>query len=221
MSDLTLGAAAASRDRHATRELIIGTTNAGKVRQMAGALASLAIRCVAIDDVADGLPAVEEIGDSPAEVAATKARAYTALVALPVLALDHWLRFPELSSELQPLARVRRIPGHDEGATDDELIAYYRQLCLDHGGAVTAEWELGVAYASALNVDTFAVTVQRQLVSAPSPVRMRGLPLSALQIDLETGKYVSEHEAEDEVALWQRVYGPGLPRFVSSCMSAH
>jgi hypothetical protein len=42
--------------------------------------------------------------------------------------------------------------------------------------------------------------------------------LSALQIDPDTGRYISEHEADDEIALCQRVYGPELPRFVAECM---
>jgi hypothetical protein len=200
-------------------ELIIGTTNAGKVRQMAGALSSLPVRCTRIDEVAQGLPVVDEVGDSAADVAATKALAYSVFIERPVLALDHWLRIPELPSELQPRAHVRRIPGHPDGASDDELIAHYRGLCLGHGGALTAEWELGIAYADGSRLDTFTTLVRRQLVPDPSPVRLPGLPLSALQIDPTTGRYISEHEADDEVALWQRVYGPELPRFVTAAMS--
>lgn len=207
-------------NRRLTREveLIIGTTNAGKVRQMVGALASLPITCVPIQSVATSLPDVEELGDTAAEVAATKARIYSQAIGRPVLALDHWLRFPEASAEHQPLARVRRIPGRPEGASDEELLDYYRRLCHQCGGALTAQWELGVAYADGPTAEMLTVTVERQLVPEPSPVRMPGLPLSALQIDVETGRYVSEHEAEDEIALWQRVYGPKLPLFVSRCM---
>lgn len=186
---------------------------------MVGALYSLPVRCIRIDEVADGLPVVAEVGDSAAEVAATKAVAYSALIKRPVLALDHWLRIPELPAEHQPLAHVRRIPGYPDGASDDELVAYYRWLCLDHGGALTAQWELGVAYADGSRLDTFTAFVRRQLVPDPSVVRVPGLPLSALQIDPATGRYISEHEADDEVALWQRVYGPALPDFVSAAMS--
>ena len=198
------------------RQLVIGTTNRGKVRQVSGALSSLPnLDCVAIDLVSQDLPVVVELGESAEQVAAVKAVAYSVAISEPVLSLDHWLRFPEASAEDQPLARVRRIPDHEDlGADDDQIIDYYSRLCERYGGHLTAEWQLGVAYADGQRVETMTAVVRRRLVPVPSPIRMPGLPLSALQIDLETGRYVSEHESEDEDALWQRVYGPGFVHFV-------
>lgn len=202
-------------------QLVIGTTNPGKVRQVAGALSSLQdLECLPIDLVSRDLPVVVEVGDSAEHVASVKALAYSARIGEPVLSLDHWLRFPEASAEDQPLAHVRRIPDHEGGgADDDQIIDYYSRLCERYGGQLTAEWQLGVAYADKQRVETMTAVVRRQLVPIPSPIRMPGLPLSALQIDLETGRYVSEHEAEDERALWQRVYGPEFVHFVSRARS--
>lgn len=111
------------------RQLVIGTTNRGKVRQVVGALSSLAdLECVPIDLVRHDLPVVSEVGASAEDVAAVKAVVYSTAIDEPVLSLDHWLRFPEASVDDQPLARVRRIPGHDDsGAHDEQIIATERR----------------------------------------------------------------------------------------------
>lgn len=202
------------------KRLVIGTTNRGKVRQVVGALASVeGLVCVPIDLVCEDLPLVEEVGASAEDVAAVKAVAYSTAIGQPVLSLDHWLYFPEASVDDQPLARVRRIPGHDDSRADDEqVIAYYSRLCDRYGGRLTAQWHLGIAYAERAKVRTMTVITRRRLVPEPSPTRMPGLPLSALQVDLDTGRYISEHEAEDERSLWQRVYGPSFANFVTDCV---
>ena len=82
------------------RQLVIGTTNRGKVRQVAGALSSLPdLECVPIDLVSQDLPVVVELGESAEQVAAVKAIAYSAAIGEPVLSLDHWLRFSEASTD--------------------------------------------------------------------------------------------------------------------------
>lgn len=195
--------------------LVIGTTNPGKVAQMMGALAGSAFQCVAIAELVAELPHVEEVGDSPNAVAELKANAYRDLIGEPVLSLDQWLYFDEVPPHDQPAAHVRRIPGRPGGGTDDELIDYYVGLCRRYGGQLTARWKLGVAIASEVGVASTCIEAVRSLVTTPSPVRRPGLPLSCLQIDHDTGKYVSEHTDAEETALWQRVYGAALVDFVT------
>ena len=194
--------------------LVIGTTNPGKVAQMAGALAGSGFECVAIGELVTHLPHVEEVGDSPSSIAEVKAAAYRRLVDGPVLAIDQWLFFDEVPAEDQPGPHVRRIRGHPGGASDDDLIDHYIALAHRHGGSLTARWRLGVALADGEDVTSTCIEATRTLITEPSPVRRPGLPLSCLQIDHETGKYVSEHTDEEEIALWQRVYGAELVDFV-------
>lgn len=199
--------------------LVIGTTNEGKVRQMRGALQSLDLDLVPIAAVTTGLPVVEEIGGSAEAIAAKKAVEYAEFVEEAVLALDHWLFLDGLPDSAQPRDRVRRLPGRTDNSSDEEMIEYYSGLARTHGGALGATWHLGVAIARDGAVSSTTITARRTFVGSPSKTRMRGMPLSSLQIDLETGRYVSEHEAEDEIALWQRVYGPTLVQFVSRSLS--
>lgn len=199
--------------------LIIGTTNLGKVRQMSGALADTGLRCVPISDLLADLPDVAEVGNHAAAIAERKAVAYSAAVGDPVLSLDHWLTFDEVSGERQPRGHVRRIPGRPDGANDDELVDYYVGLCREHGGRLTARWELGVAVAGRAGVRSATAETVRTLVDKPCATRVPGLPLSCLQIDAVTGKYVSEHTDLEEQRLWQRVYGKAIASFVIAALS--
>jgi len=199
--------------------LVIGTTNPGKVAQMMGALAGSPFECVAISEVIDEVPNVEEVGESATEIAERKAVAYCNAVKGPVLSLDQWLYFDEVQPHDQPRAHVRRIAGRPDGATDDELVDYYVALCSRYGGRLTARWQLGVAVAAEGSVNSICIEAVRSLVATPSPVRRPGLPLSCLQIDNATGKYVSEHTDAEETALWQRVYGFELVEFVSRSLA--
>jgi inosine/xanthosine triphosphate pyrophosphatase family protein len=195
--------------------LVVGTTNQGKVAQMEGAFAGTPFECIPITALVSQLPPVEEVGDSPECIAEKKAVAYQALVGEPVLSLDQWLYLDEVPPQDQPRAHVRRIPGHPDGASDDQLIDYYAELCRRHGGRLTARWELGVAVAREGSAISTCIETVRTLVPTPSAVRRPGLPLASLQIDHHTQKYVSEHTDDEETALWQRVYGAGLVDFVS------
>ncbi|MGI8794283.1 MAG: non-canonical purine NTP pyrophosphatase [Acidimicrobiales bacterium] len=199
--------------------LVIGTTNPGKVAQMAGALSGSPFECVAISEIVDAVPRVDEVGESPTAIAERKALAYRDAVKGPVLSLDQWLYFDEAQPHDQPRAHVRRIPGRPDGATDDQLVDYYVALCRWYGGRLTARWHLGVAVATEGGVNSICIEAVRSLVTTPSPVRRPGLPLSCLQIDRATGKYVSEHTDAEETELWQRAYGTELVEFVSRSLA--
>ncbi len=201
--------------------LVIGTTNRAKVVQMRAALASLELQVVGVSDLDVSIPVVDEDAVSAEATAATKALAYTAATGEVVLSLDHWLHLDGVDVELQPRGHVRRIPGWPSGAPDDVLIDYYSALAASHGGSVGVRWDLGVALARASFVTSTTIHARRTLVATASPLRQPGMPISSLQIDPTTGRYVSEEAADDEIALWQRVYGQHLHEFVAAGLDSH
>lgn len=201
------------------KRLIIGTSNMAKFDQVRAALSPTGLRCVGVADVLGQMPPVPEEGATAAEVAENKALAYSAATGECVLAMDYWLQFEGVEHEEQPGAYVRRIPGHPDGADDATMLDYYSTLSMRHGGALMGRWTLGVAVAGPSGVRSTTRTGRDRLfVDVPSTTWQPGLPLTALQVDPATGRYMSEHSQEEEERMWQEVYGVALAPFVSDAM---
>lgn len=122
-----------------------------------------------------------------------EARAYFAAVRLPMLAIDGGLHIEGLPAEKQPGAFVRRIYGHDQDATDEEVLDYYARELENIGGENIGLWE----GAHALVVSDDQVFVDKSsfktiLTSRRKGDVVPGAPLDALTIDPATGRYYSE-----------------------------
>jgi inosine/xanthosine triphosphate pyrophosphatase family protein len=191
-------------------QIVIGTTNPAKTRQCRLALAASGLRMQSLTDALPAPPNVVEDGWNAEENATRKARAYSAAAGLPVLSLDYALVIDGLPAERQPGMNVRRIPGVEGRASDEQLIDYYRALFEDHGGRVSGRWEAGAAVATPRgHLTSTTIPIHRTFVSTPSARRVEGYPLACLQL-ADDGTYISELGNGKEEQLLQRVLGEPL-----------
>jgi inosine/xanthosine triphosphate pyrophosphatase family protein len=185
------------------KQLLLGTTNPGRVSILRSALAplpqvlSLADLGIAID--------VKEDGAWPEENAEKKARAYWAVSGLPTLATDGALHIKGLPAERQPGVFLRRIPGV-AGATDEEVLDYYERQLERLGGEGVATWSVGMALAiSGGRIVTGRFSIERLMRAGRRGRLVAGVPLDCLMLDPVSGKYYSEmaHEGRPDSARYR------------------
>jgi inosine/xanthosine triphosphate pyrophosphatase family protein len=195
------------------KEIIYGTTNPAKVKQVRDILAPLGFTVKSLVDF-DNKIAVDEDGRTAEENAQKKALAYAQELNEAVLSMDVALYIDGLPDEQQPGLHVRRIDGN-ERATDQELIKHYSELVGGLGGRVNAYWR----YAFALGWPTgkcvsFVHDSPRIFVSQPSKKVVEGFPTESLLLDPESGKYISELSTDEMAKFWQITVGEPLVKFV-------
>lgn len=197
------------------KKLIMGTTNPAKIAQVRDALVSAGIQ---VEGVADKtlLPEVVEDGATVQENARKKATAYAKALGQTLLSMDNALFLDGLVPEDQPGIHVRRIGG-SLAATDAELLDHGAALVESLGGEVTGYWEYGICIADPSGkISETTIRTPRIFTSKRSKKSVPGYPLESIQIDPETGKYISEMTTEEMAAFWQRTLGTPLCSFVSS-----
>lgn len=129
------------------KEIIFGTTNEAKIKQVRGALSPAGISVEGILHK-EMLPEVAEDGKTAVENARKKAIAYAKALSKTVFAMDNALYFDGLKDEEQPGLNVRRMKGYPERPTDEQMLEYYSQLVESLGGKTDGYWEFGVCIAS-------------------------------------------------------------------------
>ncbi len=199
-------------------QIIIGTANKAKIQQIQGALKPLDISVI-------GLPEgvalnIQENGKTVQENAKQKAVAYARFLGRNVLSMDNALYLDGLSGELQPGVNVRRIQGRTDRPSDEDLLAYYSQLVEKLGGKINGRWEFAVCIVkpSGENHETTIIS-PRIFVSKVSSQVIAGYPLESIQIDPQTGNYISEMTQDDQDGFWQRAIGRQLCEFVKQALN--
>jgi 8-oxo-dGTP diphosphatase len=199
------------------KKLVMGTTNPAKIAQVRDALVSAGIQ---VEGVADKklLPEVVEDGTTVQENARKKAVAYARALGQTILSMDNALFLDGLAPEDQPGIHVRRIGG-SLAATDTELLDHGAALVASLGGNVTGYWEYGICVADPSGkISETTLRTPRVFTSKRSDKSVPGYPLESIQIDPETGKYISEMTTEEMTAFWQRTLGAPLCAFVSKAL---
>ena len=103
--------------------LLVATSNAGKMRELAALFADLPVTLVSLQDLPRPIDPPDETGDTCADNAVLKATAYAIAAGLPCLAEDSGFEVAALDGA--PGVRSARVPG----ANDDERNAWvYAQL---------------------------------------------------------------------------------------------
>ena len=194
-------------------ELYIGTSNEAKIKQVGAALTSLGL---SVQGVSGDLPEVEEDGQTALENARKKAVAYARHLGKMVLSTDNALFFDGLPDDQQPGLFVRRIPGRSGRGSDDELREHYLKLVADAGGKLNGHWEYAVCVASPEGVvGETTIMSPRVFVDKVSSVLVPGYPLTSIQVDPETGKYLSEMAFDESDQFWHKTIGQKLCDFVT------
>lgn len=199
------------------KTLIIGTTNPAKIAQLQDVLASIDIQIEGISKKL--LPEVIEDGTTVQENARKKAVAYSKVLGQVVFSMDNALFLDGLKPENQPGINVRRIGGLT-AVDDEELLQHGISLIKSLGDKITGYWEYGVCIAEP-DGKVFETTIKtpRIFTCEPSEKIVQGYPLESIQIDPETGKYISEMTKEEQAEFWQKTIGSELCAFVKSAMN--
>lgn len=196
----------------------MGTTNPAKIAQLRDALSSIDILVEGIDKKL--ILEVIEDGITAQENARKKATAYAKAIRQTVFSMDNALYIDGLSPENQPGVHVRRIGGLI-AVNDEELLEHGVSLIESLGGKITGYWEYGVCIAQP-DGKVFETTLQtpRIFTSKRSEKIVEGYPLESIQIDPETGKYISEMTPEEQAKFWQKNLGSKLCSFVKSVLGS-
>lgn len=181
-------------------KILYGTTNKGKLQAMKKAVGLLGIELVGLSDTDSKLPNIDENGKTPLENAEIKARAYYEAFHMPVFSCDSGLYFDEIREQEQPGIHVRRVNG--KVLSDDEMIQYYASLAEKYGGKITGRYRNAIYFIMDENhhyscMDMSIATEPFVLVAEPHSKRVKGFPLDALSIDIESGKYYYDLEVKD------------------------
>lgn len=196
------------------KELLFGTTNEAKIKQVRGALAPSGIK---VDGVKDKsvLPEVIEDGKTALENARKKSLAYAKALGRTVFSMDNALYLEGLGQENQPGLNVRRINGTTERPTDQQMLDYYSVLIGKLGGRVNGYWEFGICIANSEgDCRETVIKSPRVFVSTPSQKMVEGYPLESIQIEPKSGKYISEMSQVEQDVFWQKAIGKPLLEFV-------
>lgn len=197
------------------QSITMGTTNQAKIAQIAGALSLIGVEVKGVQDKSL-LPEVIEDGATVAENARKKAIVYAQALGTTVLSMDNALYLDGLPSEDQPGIHVRRING-EVRSSDDELLDHYQQVIRSLGGRIGGYWDFGVCVAqSDGRVWETIIRSHRIFTGERSQKMILGYPLESLQIDSETGRYISEMSEIERAEFWQRAIGSELCRFIRS-----
>jgi XTP/dITP diphosphohydrolase len=120
-------------------DLLIATTNPGKIREIREVLTGLPIRLLTLSDLSADIPAPDETGTTFADNAELKARAYAEASGLPTVAEDSGLAIDALGG--RPGVESARYPGHDY---PEKFRNLYRELA-PHARPWTARFVCALA----------------------------------------------------------------------------
>jgi XTP/dITP diphosphohydrolase len=199
----------------AMREILFATTNKAKVRQLQGALAPIGVSVHGVEDKVLLRP-VEEDGHTAQENARKKAVTYAHALGTVVLSMDNALYFDKFSPEEQPGLNVRRKGATGARLSDAEMLDYYSKLVRRFGETTTGRWEFGICVATPEGkFEETTIISPRIFTSMPSRKIVTGYPLESIQIDPDSGKYISEMSQEEQDSFWQRAIGKPLQKFIN------
>ena len=179
-------------------QILVGTRNPAKFERYRTILQRIPeIEVCSFSDIQLSFT-VEEDGLTAEENARKKARIYADAAHIPTLSIDEALSIDGLPADEQPGVYVRRYGG--KAATDEEMLALYlakvREIPPEKRGAT---WIYAICLAFPAG-KTFIehVEVPTVFTDVPCLPLLPGYPLSSLQRDPATGKYLREYAPEEE-----------------------
>ncbi|MFZ0546248.1 MAG: hypothetical protein WAM60_12460, partial [Candidatus Promineifilaceae bacterium] len=137
-----------------------------------------------------------------------------------VLSIDNALYLDGLSDDEQPGIDTRKVDGVDGRASDQQLLEHYITIINQLGGQTGGHWKFAVCIADGKGqVFEHTIASPRYFVAQPSKTMIPGYPLESIQIDPQSGKYVSEMTKEEQDTFWQRMIGEALCGFVAEVLA--
>jgi inosine/xanthosine triphosphate pyrophosphatase family protein len=183
------------------KQVFFATENQSKVKRFKDGLFKNHIEMITIQDI-DSKIDIEENGKDAVENALIKARAYSKIIDIPVLAMDDSLFIEGIPSNLQPGMYVRRVNG--KRLQDDEMIEYYSHLANVYGknGKLTCKWVYGIAIVHNGREVTYSWSKEDfYIVDRPSLKINPGYPLNTISVNKKLNKYFTDITEEDRFNL--------------------
>lgn len=179
-------------------KLLFATGNETKAKRFSKGLLEKGIEVITLKDIDIELE-VEENGKNAIENALIKARAYSKVTDLPVLAMDDNLYLENVPEDKQPGMYVRRVNG--KRLTDDEMISHYTKLVKDYGinGKLTCRWVYGIAIINNGKEYTYSWSKEDfYMVDNPSDKINPGYPLNSISVNKKINKYFTDMTEDDK-----------------------
>lgn len=181
-------------------KLLYGTSNPAKLNSMRKIVQGLDIEIIGLKDIDIKVSTVDESGDNPLENARLKALFYYKTLKMPVFSCDSGLYIEGLEIKDQPGAYVRRVMGKE--LSDEEMIEHYANVAARLGGFANARYKNAICLV--LNKDNIYEYAGEDIssesffiASKPHTKRIKGFPLDSISIEIESGKYYMDLEAEE------------------------
>lgn len=184
-------------------EILFATGNPSKVKRFAKGLEKEGINILTLNDI-DKKVEIEENGKNAIENAIIKAKAYSKIVNMPVLAMDDNLYIENVPEEKQPGMFVRRVNG--KRLTDEEMIEHYTNLVKEYGenGKLICRWVYGMAIINNGKISTYSWSKDDfYMVDKKSPKINPGYPLDTISINIKLDKYFTDITEEDKHNLYE------------------
>ena len=181
-------------------KLLFGTGNAAKLAAMRRRLEPLDVEIIGLCDLNMNIPDVVEDGKTPLENAEKKASAYFKAFGIPVFSCDSGIYIDGIPDNEQPGVHVRTVNG--KYLSDAEMIEYYSSLARKYGD-LTARYKNAIclitdsehiysAMDDSMASEPFIITAKPH-----SSVVKKGFPLDSLSVDIKTGKYYYDLDADE------------------------
>ena len=173
-------------------ELLFATGNATKAKRFSKGLKERGIEVITLKDINKELD-IDENGNTAIENALIKARAYSDIVDMPVMAMDDTLYLENVPDEFQPGMYVRRVNG--VRLNDEEMIKHYINLVKKFGdnGKLTCRWVYGMAVIKDGIEHTYTWSKEDfYMVDTPSDKVNPGYPLNSISINKKLNKYFTD-----------------------------
>lgn len=177
-------------------KVLIGTTNPSKLRRFEELLSDYDVEFCSLRDL-EICEEPEEVGSTPEENAAIKARFYGRFCD-KVVCNDSGLYFDSLPLDdaRQPGLHIRTPQG--VRLSDEEMIDYYASLVASLGGSVLAYYLDGIAIYNCGEISTYMENSDATrassfyMVDKPTSARNPGWPLDSISINRNTMNYFTD-----------------------------
>jgi inosine/xanthosine triphosphate pyrophosphatase family protein len=183
------------------KKIFFATENESKAKRFKQGLLENNIEIITINDIEQKIN-VEENGKDAIENAIIKARAYSSITDLPVLAMDDNLYIDDIPNDKQPGMFVRRVNG--KRLNDEEMIDYYSNLAHVYGnnGKLTCRWVYGIAVICNGVEKTYTWSKEDfYIVDKPSDKMNPGYPLNTISINKKLNKYFTDITDDDKKSI--------------------
>lgn len=179
-------------------KILFATSNETKAKRFSKGLENNNIKVTTLKDIDKEID-VEEDGTTAIENALIKAKAYSNIVDMPVMAMDDTLYLEGVPEQYQPGLYVRRVNG--KRLNDEEMIEHYIDLVEKYGsdGKITARWVYGMAIINNNKEYTYSWSKNDfYLVSTRSNIINPGYPLNSISINKKLNKYFTDMTLDDK-----------------------